>query len=162
MFDIMKSTKANIDSREHFIVVREGIVYLRILGEEQDYRVMTATAGEDGDKILPAKDQLGLIKAAVNVAIEMKLKPQFRNDNFDRAYVEVGSCQYLSDAYRTAEMLFQQLDDDLAADAEVRNDPNNSQQALYSALASDESGSDVYLSDGVWLSSDGRLTDRGR
>lgn len=33
---------------------------------------------------------------------------------------------------------------------------------LYDELALDEQGEDVYLSDGVWLSSDGSLHDRGR
>jgi hypothetical protein len=33
---------------------------------------------------------------------------------------------------------------------------------LYDAIATDEEGSDVYLSDGVWLSSDGSCHDRGR
>lgn len=47
MFDIKKSKKAYIESAEHFVVVRDGVVYLRIVGEEGNYKIMTATAGED-------------------------------------------------------------------------------------------------------------------
>ncbi len=38
----------------------------------------------------------------------------------------------------------------------------NDMKEIYSFLSHDDSYDDVYLSDGVWLSSDGKLYDRGR
>ena len=43
---ILISQKVCIESTEHFVVARDRVVYLRIAGEEGDYKIMTATAGE--------------------------------------------------------------------------------------------------------------------
>lgn len=108
-FDIRKSTKAHIDSPEHFVVVRNGTVYLRVVGQEGSYVVMTATAGEDLGTFFAFGDQTALNEAAFEVAKQVGSKPILRQDFHERSYVEVCGCEFLSDAYRAAVMLFEEL-----------------------------------------------------
>lgn len=156
MFDIKKSKKAYIESAEHFVVVRDGVVYLRIVGEEGNYKIMTATAGEDYHGANFFNNQIALNEAALKISASLNTKSRLKSDYHNREYVEIGSCEYISDAYRVAEMLFVKLEEN----TESRS--NDELQNVYTDLAIDESGADVYLSDGMWLSSDGTLKDLGR
>jgi hypothetical protein len=110
MFDIRKSTKAHIDSPEHFVVVRRNTVYLRIVGEEGAYTVMTATAGEDDGSFRAFGDQDALNEAALKVIGQMDLRSARKTDFHERPYVEICYCEYLSDAYRAAVIFFANLD----------------------------------------------------
>ena len=110
MFDIRKSTKAHIDSKEHFIVVRKGTVYLRVVGEEGDYTVMTATAAEDDGNFSAFRDQQAMNEAALRVSDQLDTPPRLKTDFHNRAYVEICNCEFLSDAYRSAIVFFVNLD----------------------------------------------------
>ena len=156
MFDIKRSQKAHIESAEHFIVVKEEIVYLRLVGEEGSYDIMTATAGEDYGGVAPFGNQMVLNEAALRTSAFLGIAPQVKNDYHGREYVKICNCEYLSDAYRAAEILFLNLQKCTQARSNIEL------QSVYSELAIDESGSDVYLSDGMWLSSDGTIKDLGR
>jgi hypothetical protein len=156
MFDIRKSKKSYIESVEHYIVVKDGTVFLRILGEEPNYQVMTATAGEDQGNIAAFGNQSALIEAALRVSANLNIPPKVKNDYNGKEYVEICRCEFLSDAYRAAEMLFENLEE--YRESRSENDMRN----IYSDLAIDESGEDIYLSDGMWLSSDGTVKDLGR
>lgn len=109
-FDIKKSSKSYLDAEEHFIVTYDAKVYLRILGKEGGYEIITATAGEDCGRISALENQDLLIAAAVGV-----IKDEFNSDcsvSYDyngRSYVRICGCEYLSDAYRIAEALFNKL-----------------------------------------------------
>lgn len=156
MFDIKRSKKAYIESTEHFVVVQNEVVYLRIVGEEGSYKIMTATAGEDYQGSNFFNNQTALNKAALKVSASLNTRSRVKNDYHNKEYVEICSCEYISDAYRAAEMLFAILEES------SENCSNHELQNLHSELAIDESGVDVYLSDGMWLGSDGKIKDRGR
>jgi hypothetical protein len=47
-------------------------------------------------------------------------------------------------------------------DGHAASSAGSEMRELYDALAPSDGGEDVYLSDGVWLTSDGSLHDRGR
>ncbi|MDM0002581.1 hypothetical protein QTI24_28535 [Variovorax sp. J22P240] len=156
MFDIRKSDKANFDSKEHFIVVREGVVFLRFAGSEGAYSMMTATADEDSGRIVAYWNQRELMDAAIKVCEEFGFKHSAEQDSSGRAYVNFGStCEYLSDAYRVAESFFRHL-------GPIERRSSGADGNLYDELGLGDSGEDVYLSDGVYLKSDGSLDDRGR
>ena len=110
MFDIRKSNKAYIDSREHFIVVRRGTVYLRIVGQEGKYVVMTATASEDDGSFSALQNQYGMNEAALRVSAQLDTPSSVKMDFHNRPYVEICTCEYLSDAYRAAIVFFANLD----------------------------------------------------
>ena len=46
-FDIIETEKLGSNWAQQFVVARKKTVYLRIVGDGTDYRVMTATASED-------------------------------------------------------------------------------------------------------------------
>lgn len=113
MFDIKKSEKNHIESEDHFIAVLSGVVYLRIIGEEGNYKVMTATAGEDYPGVSSFGDQGTLIKAALEVASLLKTGSSIKYDFNNRAYALLCTCDYISDAYRATEMLLKILEENM-------------------------------------------------
>lgn len=110
MFDIRRSNKAYIDGPEHFVVVRRESIYLRVIGQEGSYTVMTATAGEDDGSFRAFRDQNALNHAALRVSGQLDLQPREKQDVHDRPYVEICNCEFLSDAYRAAVVFFANLD----------------------------------------------------
>lgn len=108
-FDIRRSSKSYIDSPEHYIVTHDGTVYLRIVGQEGSYRVMTATSGEDTGDFVAFGYQDLLNKAAIGVAKLIETNPAIRNDFHNRPYVQICECEFISDAYRAAALLFKKL-----------------------------------------------------
>lgn len=79
-FDIRKSSKTYIEAPEHYIVIHNGTVYLRIVGEEGVYAVMTPTSGEDGGTDSAFGDQYALNEAAIEVAKQIGCIPEFKYD----------------------------------------------------------------------------------
>lgn len=108
-FDIRKSSKAYIEAPEHYIVVHNGTVYLRIVGQEGSYVVMTATSGEDVGTDSAFGDQHALNEAAREVAKQIHCIPESKYDHHNRPYVKICECEFLSDAYRAAANLFDKL-----------------------------------------------------
>ncbi len=108
-FDIRKSSKAYIDAPEHYIVAHNGTVYLRIVGQEGSYVIMTATSGEDVGTDSACDDQQALNEAAIEVAKKIHCIPESKYDHHNRPYVKICECEFLSDAYRVAADLFDKL-----------------------------------------------------
>ncbi len=108
-FDIRKSSKAYIEAEEHYIVVHNGTVYLRVVGQEGAYVVMTATSGEDACPDAAFGDQQALNDAARGVAKLVHCLPELKYDYHNRPYVKICECEYLSDVYRAAASLFELL-----------------------------------------------------
>lgn len=164
---IRSSSKAGLESKESFIVTRGNTSFLRILGEEPSWELMTATASEDRGGIDVCRDQLRLVESALRLGNELKTSPAVHTDWMAREYVKIctivqredmGDEQFNSELRSIFERFFQIYD----ACTNLRSRASNEMIQLYSAISSDETGGDVYLSDGVWLSSDGSLHDRGR
>lgn len=108
-FDVRKSDKSYINSEEQFIVVYESVVYLRIVGEEKSYNILTATASEDGGKIIAFSDQDSLINAARKILLHYNVNPVIKYDYHQRPYVNIATCEYISDAHRVIEEFFANL-----------------------------------------------------
>lgn len=109
-FDIKKSVKSYIDSEEHYIVARNGVVYLRVIGSEGSYSVVTATAGEDFNAEVVCSDMKSLNESARKVSELLGIAPKHKFDFHGREYIEVCVCEYISDAHRIAQKLFDNLD----------------------------------------------------
>jgi hypothetical protein len=165
LFDIRRSQKFRSNSPDQFIVTRGSIGFLRLIGEEPHYKIMTATAGEDTGEIRPHKNRKRIIETALRTSARMMPPgttethyPNPTSDHQGREYIEICAFEYISDAYRVAEEFFRIFDECKETDAP----PADEMQKIYAELSIDLSGDDIYLSDGVWLSSDGTLRDLGR
>ncbi|TNJ06418.1 hypothetical protein CF115_14125 [Aeromonas veronii] len=165
--EIIKSDKVGLNSKESYVVIRGKTSFLRILGCEPEWEIMTATASEDHSKIKVCGNQRRLIEAALRLGAELGTKPTVEKDWIKREYVKI--CVIYQDPGQNDANFNKELRDllesffsyyDKYQVPSIRG--SKEMQALYDVLASNDQDCDVYLSDGVWLSSDGSIHDRGR
>lgn len=166
-FEIRTSTKIGLHGRERYIVTRGRTGYLRIVGDEPQWLLMTATADEDDGRIRRCSDQLRLVEAAMRLGKELNTAPTLEKDWLGREYVKIGlitrdsvqTPDEFENENNAAIIRFFELFDQCT---DLRTRGNDEMRKLYDEFSLDNEGGDVYLSDGVWLSSDGSLSDRGR
>jgi len=176
VFEVLPNRKTGLNSPDSFIVVRGNTCYLRIQGSHPAWELMTATADEDDGRIRVCPDQNRLINAALQLCTKRGGNPQFFEDHEKRPYAKLlrfvrepgaGIDRFNAIAQELFEQFFT-IYDGLAPSVEARSTRSSKAPALddsrelYETLATDDSGGDVYLSDGLWLSSDGSVHDRGR
>lgn len=167
MHEIHESQKVGINAKESYIVTRGRTSFLRILGKHPCYQLVTATASEDRRHFLVCQDKSRLISAAWKFGLELKTQPTRKQDMLGREYVYICDINIKpgGDSKEDSEILhgtldrFFQIYDSREVDSPVHL---NEMKEIYQAISSDDSGNDIYLSDGVWLGSDGSLYDRGR
>lgn len=164
---ISSSQKNGINSKESYIVTRGCTSYLRILGCEPQYFLVTATASEDSGHITVCNDQVRLIAAAKKLGKELETNPSVEKDWIGREYISICGIktdpeQNQDDFEREIEQLLSRFFELFDEYKDIEKRPENEMVEIYHELAIDDFGGDVYLSDGVWLSSDGSLHDRGR
>jgi hypothetical protein len=169
-FELYPSRKAGINTREGYIVTQGRTVYLRITGALPSYRLETATASEDNGEFLVCDDRVRLTSAAYRFGLEMGVRPSYEKDRFDREYVVITPINYrpgntpAEDAADRAvlDKWLNRFFEIYATTDPSKTEQLNEMKEVYDVLAVDQSGGDVYLSDGIWLSSDGSVHDRGR
>lgn len=166
-FEVLKSNKTGLNSKESFVVTRGRTSFLRILGSEPHWELMTATADEDRGYIKVCKDQLRLMEAALRLGCELETAPKVEKDWMNREFVKI--CVIKSDPEQDQKDFDNEISQLLGRFFELYDEykhiesrAENEMRDLYSALSVDDFGDDVYLSDGVWLSSDGSFHDSGR
>lgn len=165
---IFTSNKAGFGSQKSFIVTRGSTLFLRIVGDYPTYELMTATASEDDLSFLVCQDRLRVIKAALRFGAEMDTAPTSSKDRRKRDYASICRMNIRPSSpgdesnevvlRRTLGRFFEIFDATGPADS-TRSDE---MREIYEVFAPDDSGGDVYLGDGIWLSSDGSWHDRGR
>jgi hypothetical protein len=165
-WEIIESNKSGLNSEVKAIVVSEGVVFLRIVGDGKKCTLMTATMGEDRGSPRACPDQIRLIAAAVNLHAKYGAASGVSQDWQNRFYVKIHDQLEDMDAVnRCVTEFFEVLDGFVSGPVTpAKQTPagSNDLRELYDALAVDDVGHDVYLSDGVWLGSDGSTIDRGR
>lgn len=153
MPDIKHSGKFHTGTEQRY-VYSDNVVFMRLVLESDGWKVMTATAGEDRSPIRAYEDQGSLVCAAVATFEERGLGVTPMLDLFGRPYVEVRGLAALNDAHHLATHVLHRLgivDFDVV---ELRHLLD-----LHDDLAVEE-GEDAYLSDGMWMTSDGRLVEK--
>ncbi|UJM90428.1 hypothetical protein LRK24_00550 [Rhodanobacter denitrificans] len=171
VFRFLPSHKQGLGSEHGLIVVRNNVSYFRILSGRDNSKIdiMTTTAGEDNSQITACRDRSKLVRSTVRLAWQLNAIPYPKVDRRGREYIQfepIGidpfeNTDELADALRVFfEKFFRIFDSDMQS-VDYHN-PDSDLIKIYQTLATDEEGSDVYLSDGVWLSSDGSLHDRGK
>lgn len=167
VFQIYQSNKVGLNSKESYVVTRQETSFLRILGNEPNWQLMTATADEDNGHIKVCKELLRLTDTALRLGIELKTSPRVEKDWKNREYVKIciialNPDQDKVDFNKNLSVLFNRFFELYDKYQNIESRGANEMQQLYSALAIDNQSGDVYLSDGVWLSSDGSTHDRGQ
>ncbi|MGK2899593.1 MAG: hypothetical protein ACSLE9_13060 [Burkholderiaceae bacterium] len=166
-FFLLESSKVGLESKESYVVVRNRTAFLRVLGAEPEWSLMTATADEDHGRVLVCADQRRLVEAALRLGAELNTGPTVERDWKGREYVKVcvitrnpgESDEAFDKDNKRAFGRFFEIFDSLPR---LSARPVVERRNLYDELALGDHGEDVYLSDGVWLGSDGSLHDRGR
>jgi len=162
---ILKSNKVGLVSDESYVVVRDATSFLRVLGSEPEWALMTATASEDHRLIAVCTDQKRLIESALRLGVELDTNPRVETDWLQREYVRICAItrdpgandeRFQSENAALIKRFFEIFDDYRDLDSRAGDE----MRELYDVLAIDDQGSEVYLSDGLWLSSDGSLHDR--
>ncbi|HPZ14794.1 MAG TPA: hypothetical protein PLK04_11260 [Bacillota bacterium] len=166
-FQIFTSTKNGLNSPESYVVVREKTSYLRLLGRDPRWDLVTATASEDNGRIKVCNDKLRLVESALRLGAELESKPTVEKDWMGREYVTI--CVVFKKPGQEQVSLLEGLTTLLTRFFKIYDDHHplksrsgDEMRELYSSIATNNQGNDVYLSDGVWLSGDGSLHDRGR
>lgn len=163
---IKQSNKRGFGGQESFIVTRGKTSYLRIVGNYPDYSLMTATASEDDKSYYVCRSKIKLISSALQLGTLLNILPSHETDSSGRKFIRICAITFipgktkedLEEVYEVIEHFFKIYD---TCDP-GREDVMNEMQGIYVFLSHDDSNDDLYLSDGVWLSSDGKLHDRCR
>ena len=161
------SNKSGLPSKESYIITRGDTSFLRVLGADPQWELMTATASEDHAQFTVCRYRLRLIEAAFRAGIEFNSGPRGKKDRAGREYVSIGVFNRLPD--QSHEDLSEALEGFARRFFEIYDECNNLNSSgpnemseLYEAISPDDTGDAVYLSDGVWLSSNGVLHDQGK
>lgn len=148
------SNKLSQIQRE-YRVCSKPYVFHRVIGVGDEFRFMTATASEDTGSFRAYEDQSSLINATIQALQLFDLDAEMKLDHAGRPYVEtIVSCdkEHLLHVAQTAlrEMGFEDVSI-LALDDML---------SIYDQLAVGDDGEDVYLSDGMWITSDGLMIEK--
>jgi hypothetical protein len=87
----IKSYKNGISSIESYIIVRDNVSYLRVLGQEPNWTIITATASEDYGGVSVCADQQKIIEAAFIFCKLYGAAPILKKDWAGRDYAVIGS-----------------------------------------------------------------------
>ena len=88
-FDVFTSHKNGLNSPEKYVVARDGIGYLRLLGSEPQWSLITATASEDDGRIEACSDKLRLVESALRLGVEIGTSPTIDEDWKGREYIRI-------------------------------------------------------------------------
>ncbi len=163
---IEKSNKRGFGGQESYIVTRGKTSYLRIVGNDPRYSLMTTTASEDDKSYYVCSNRIKLVSSALQLGARLNIPPSHEADSWGRKFIRICAIEFipgkeqedLAELREILEQFFQIYDTcDPGSD-----DAMSDMREIYSSLSHDGSSDDVYLSDGVWLSADGKLHDRGR
>ncbi len=89
LFQLSQSNKVGLHSPESYIVVREGIGYLRLLGSDPEWDFVTATASEDHGRVRVCRNKRRLIESALRLGAERNCMPKVEKDRMDREHVKI-------------------------------------------------------------------------
>lgn len=166
-FQVLQSSKIGLNSPESYVVVRGQISFLRILGSATQWELMTVTASEDHGGVKVCSKQLRLIESALRLGIELGTRPSVTTDCAGREYVKIcvitqHKNQNDKEFNNELSVVFRKFFEIFDSSTNLRSRARDEMIDLYYDLSTGDQGDEVYLSDGVWLRSDGSLHDRGR
>ena len=162
IYEIHPSRKVALNNTKQYMVTRERFVCLRILGDGSSFEIMTATASEDNRRFVVVPNQELLMEVAQKTAEALGVKPSMHLDNYGRAYVKISRVFSDAEVDQVIDTFGHLVEQSLIEDGPAQGEAHSELHEIYDAVAPDDSGEDAYLGDGVWISRDGSLSDRGR
>lgn len=149
---IKRSNKLSSDQEEQ-CVHSKGFVFFRIVAEGDLLKVMTATAAEDTGELRPFHDQQRFLAATRSVLSERDEEWSEKEDWKGRPYVEAAFPAGADVLHMVHTVLLSLGFEDIGVSAlrELKE--------IYNEFAI-EDGEDTYLSDGMWMTPDGRMVEK--
>lgn len=151
---IQTSNKLSL-RQEEYRICSKPYVFFRLISDRDGVRLMTATAAEDAGEYRAFENQASLISATSRAFEGRNLSYATKKDQMGRAYIETSVYPDKDDLLHLAATVLDQIgfeDISVLALREMR--------AIYDEFSVDDSGEDTYLSDGMWITSDGRLIEK--
>jgi hypothetical protein len=155
---VIDSNKDGINNQESASVVCDGTIYLRIWTRSPKFELVTATASENNGYPTVCNEQTRLIATASSLCAKHGGNPEIRKDHAGRIFAVICIADSVIELGPVIEEFFDIYDQY----KHPNPDSANEMRELYKTLSTSESDDAVYLSDGVWLRSDGTLDDEGR
>ncbi|AFN56481.1 hypothetical protein FBY51_0247 [Zymomonas mobilis] len=150
-YKIVESTKSGINTEESFLIVKGNESFLRIIGQNPHYMLMTATANEDNGEYSVCMDTNILLESFQTLAEEININIAYHYDIKKRPYISI--------TFKDKKYFLENGDTIISKFFEIYNKLLSSKEMkeLYDELSVFNDGRDVYLSDGVYLRKDGSL-----
>lgn len=151
---VQKSSKLETE-RLQYIVCSQSTVFFRVVAENNGYKFMTATAPENDGSFNPYTKPNRLISSTRVALNDVGYPFDNKEDHKGRSYLEARGFSELSTIESIVSNALGALgfkDISYLAREEMRE--------IYGNLAIDDSGDDVYMNDGVYLSKDGTTSER--
>ena len=149
---VQNSTKLSTQSNQ-YIICSESFVFFRVVLENDGFKFMTATASEDAGNFKAYDSQDRLIYSTIATLNDLDWEYLQKQDHTERRYIEARGLSAVADIETIAVRVLDTLDfKDIAvlARQEMRD--------IYDEFSINDSGEDVYLSDGMSISKNGDLT----
>ncbi|KUJ85983.1 hypothetical protein AVO45_03150 [Ruegeria marisrubri] len=151
---IQRSTKLSL-RQEEYRICSEPYVFYRLISDANGVRLMTATASEDTGDYRAYEDQGALISATAQVLSDREMDFVTKRDHANRPYIETSVYPDSEDLLHLASTILNRIGFEDISVLALRE-----MMAIYNEFAIDDSGEDTYLSDGMWMTSDGRLIEK--
>jgi hypothetical protein len=116
---------------------------------------MTATAAENRGGYEPYGDQQALISMSAQVLLERDMEIVTKSDHLGRPYIETSVEFDKADLEHLANIILNRMGFE---DIEVLS--LRDMLSIYDEYSDGDDGEDTYLSDGMWITSDGRLIEK--
>lgn len=154
MARIQKSNKLSLQ-QEEYRICSEPYVFYRLISDSSGVRLMTATASEDTGEYRAYEDQGALISSTAQVLADREMEFVTKRDHAERPYIETSVYPDSEDLLHIASTILDRIGFEDISVLALRE-----MKAIYNEFAIDDSGEDTYLSDGMWMTSDGRLIEK--
>lgn len=151
---IQTSNKLSL-RQEEFRICSKPYVFFRLIAGRDGVRLMTATAAEDTAEYRAYENQASLISATSRAFEDRSLNYETKNDLMGRSYVETSVYPDKNDLLHLAATVLDQIGFEDISVLALRE-----MKAIYDGFSVDDSGEYTYLSDGIWITSDGRLIEK--
>jgi hypothetical protein len=151
---IQKSNKLSL-RQEEYRICSDPYVFYRLISDANGFRIMTATASEDTGEYRAYEDQKALISATAQVLADREMAFAPKKDHAERPYIETSVYPDSEDLLHLASTILDRMGFEDISVLALRE-----MKAIYEEFAIDDAGEDTYLSDGTWMTSDGRLIEK--